>query len=260
MADKYTSKMALILDEQVASVGDVIEAAGNNGDVDRAMKVGDRDEAMEVHWAGRMEKGVVRRLTDEDGAHLLRTETYVGRLGLREGISHQAKLLQALSRQLRGHVIGIRDLEARVDQDEAWVNRLAIGQVDQKDAVAVAAAGEGVMWVHSHGAARFDIPDIELYGLSAAQIPGAKAAVTNIVAQLLRVGLKGQLTLPNGTGVYLVPVLDAWQQMNLDWPGIGRAGKQRGSGLDGPRATLSVLHPPKLGRYRKDFKGVLAAL
>lgn len=260
MADKYTSKIALVLDAPVASVGDLVDAATKAGDIDRAMKVGDRDEAMEVHWAGRMDKGVVRRMTLDDGTHLLRTEAYVGRLGLREGMKHQALLVQALSRQCKGHVLAVRDLESRVEQDEAWMNRLAIGAVDQKDAIVSVGAGEGTWWVHTHGAARFDIPDIEIYGLNHAQVEKAKAAIQNIVAQLLRVGLKGQLTLPSGTGVYLVPVLEAWQHVNLDWPGVGRAGQQRGEGLDGPRATLSVLHPPKFGKYKKDFKGVIAAL
>ncbi len=260
MADRYTSKIALVLDEQVDAVGDVVEAAGRTGDVDRAAPVGDRAEAMEVHWGGRMDKAVVRRVEGEDGAPLLRTEAYLGRLGLKEGMRHQAQLLQALSRQLRGRVRGVRDLEAGVDRDEAWMNRLAIGAVQLEDAVVAKADGEGTWWVHTHGAARFDIPDLELYGLTKGQVEPAKEALLALVGRLVQgPGLKAELAI-DGTPVYLVPVLDAWPAMNLDWPGVGRAGQSRGAELEGPRATVSVLHKPRLGRYRKDFKGVLALL
>lgn len=260
MADKYTSKIALVLDQPVESVAGLVESAVTNGDIDRAIAVGDRDEAVQVNWAGRMEKGVVRRLTDDEGRHLLRTEAYLGRLGLTEGMRLQALLVQALSRQLKGRVTGVHDLEARVDRDEAWMNRVAIGAVEQDDAIVAKADGEGTWWVHTHGAARFDVPDLELYGLTKAQVEPAKAALAHVHGQLLNTGLKGALTLPNGTEVYLVPVLEAWQNLNLDWPGVGRAGKDRGPGLDGPRATLSVLHAPRFGKYKKDFKGVLKAL
>ncbi len=259
MADRYTSKVALVLDAPVASVGDVVDAASASGDIDRAAPVRDRDEAMEVHWAGRMDKAVVRRLEDDDGRPLLRTETYLGRQGLVEGMRHQALLLQALSRQLKGRVTGVRDLEAMVDRDEAWMNRLAIGAVERQDAIVTAADGEGTWWVRTHGAARFDIPDIELYGLSRAQVEPAERVVQQIVGRLLDAGLRAELRVGD-TAVYLVPVLEAWPHLNLDWPGVGRADKPRGPGLDGPRATLSILHKPRFGRYRKDFKGVLAAL
>jgi hypothetical protein len=41
---------------------------------------------------------------------------------------------------------------------------------------------------------------------------------------------------------------------------VGRGGQERGEGLDGPRASLSVLHRPRLGRYKKDLQGVLDIL
>ncbi len=260
MADRYTSKVALVLDAPVTSVGEIVDAASAAGDIDRSGSVGDRDEAMEVHWAGRMDKAVVRRVEGEDGAPMLRTEAYVGRQGLKEGMRHQAMLLQALSRQLKGRVVGIRDLEAMVDRDEAWMNRLAIGAVKLEDAVVAKAEGEGTWWVRTHGAARFDVPDLELYGLTKGQVPKAEELLLRLVGQLITgAGLKAELKVED-TPVYLVPVLDAWPLVNLDWPGVGRAGQARGEGLDGPRASLSVLHKPRFGRYRKDLKGILELL
>ena len=38
-----------------------------------------------------------------------------------------------------------------------------------------ATEGEGTWWVHTHGAARFDVPDLELYGLARAQTAAATA-------------------------------------------------------------------------------------
>jgi hypothetical protein len=72
--------------------------------------------------------------------------------------------------------------------------------------------------------------------------------------------LQASLSLPDGTPVYLVPVLEAWQHVSLDWPGVGRAGQERGPGLDGPRASLSVLRRPRFGRYRRDLAGVVRRL
>jgi hypothetical protein len=261
MADRYTSRMALVLDTPVDDVGAVVGAAAKAGDVDRHAPVhGQGREAQEVNWGGRMAKGVVRQLTDDDGATLLRTETYLGGDGIEQGMARQARLLQALTRQLPGRVAGVRDVSARTDRDVAWVNRVAIGAVERDDAIVTVDAGTGTHWVHTHGAARFDVPDLELYGLSAAQVPGAVAAIGHVHDQLLAGGLKADLTLPTGEPVYLVPVLEAWQHLNPDWPGVGHAGQERGPGLDGPRATLSVLHRSRLGRIRKDFGGVLEAL
>lgn len=262
MADRYTSQIALITDTLVEDVGALVQAAGAAGDVDRGAPVrGEAADAMEVHWGGRMQKAVVRRLVDvHDELPLLRTETYIGDQGITQGMSRQAKLLQAFARQVRGQVKGVRDLSALTDRDEAWMNRLAIGSVRMEDAIAVHAEGEGVWWVRTHGAARFDVPDLELYGLSKAQVPAAEKTVRHLHRQLLDHGLKAALTLPDGQGVYLVPVLEAWSHLNFDWPGVGKAGQDRGPGLAGPRATLSLLHKPRLGRYRKDFQGVLDAL
>ncbi|MFA9430057.1 hypothetical protein [Egicoccus sp. AB-alg2] len=262
MADKYTSLIALVLDEPVEEVGPIVKAAGQTKDIDRAAPVrGAGEVAYEVHWGGRMQKAVVRALKDEgDGAPLLRTEAYIGSDGLTNGMQRQAQLLQALSRQLRGRVQGIRDITAQAERDQAWMNRLAIGAVQHDDGIVTKAEGEGTWWVRTHGAARFDVPDLELYGLNAAQVSAAEVALQHVHAQLLRGGLRAQMSLPDGTLVRLIPVLEAWQHVPLDWPGVGKAGQPRGPGLDGPRATLSILHKPRLGRYKTDLDGVLDKL
>lgn len=261
MADKYTSRMALVLAHQVDDVGVVVKAAVAAGDLDREAPVRDGKDAREVNWGGRMQKGVVRRLVDPtDDAPLLRLESYVGGDGVKSGTQRQAQALQALARQLRGNVVGVRDLSAMADHDTAWLARMAVGAVEQSDAIRAAVAGEGTYWVHTFGAARFDVPDLELYGLTRGQVDTAESTLAHVHAQLLRLGMKQDLTLPDGTPVYLVPVLEAWPSLPLDWPGIGRAGQDRGPGLDGPRATLSVQHRPRFGTYKKDFKGVLATL
>lgn len=258
MADRYTSRIALVLDAPLADVAEVVQAAGRAKDVDRGAPVrGSDGAAHEVHWGGRMQKAVVRALVDEDGVPLLRTETYIGSDGLVEGMRRQALLLQGLARQLPGRVQGVRDQSALTDRDEAWLHRLAIGVVTVEDAIVLGAEGEGTWWVRTHGAARFDVPDLELYGLSKAQVPGAEAALTHVHDQLLRGGIRAALSLPDGTPVYLVPVLEAWGHVPLDWPGVGRAGQDRGPGLDGPRASLSILKPPRFGRYKRDLAGVL---
>ena len=260
MADKYTSRIALVLDTALDDVGAVVADATKAGDIDRHSPVhGEGQAAQEVNWGGRMAKAVVRQVHD-DGQPLLRTEAYIGAEGLEQGLSRQAQLLQALARQLSGRVSGVRDLSAVVDRDLAWVNRLAIGAVQRDDAIHTVDAGTGTHWVHTFGAARLDVPDLELYGLSRVQVPAAMDALAHVHGLLLEKGLKAELSLPTGEPVYLVPVLEAWQQLNPDWPGVGRAGQDRGPGLDGPRATLSILHPARLGRFRKDFKGVLDAL
>jgi hypothetical protein len=262
VADRYTSLLALVLDAPVGDLGEVIAAAVRAGDLDRSSPIrGEGHLAQEVHWGGRMAKGVVRQVEDErDGAPLLRTEAYVGDDGLVGGMKRQALLLQALSRQLPGHVTGVRDLTALTDRDTAWMNRVAIGAVAMDDAIVPVEQGEGTWWVRTHGAARFDVPDLELYGLHRAQLAPAVRTLQHVHEQLLRLGLKGAFTLPDGTPTYLVPVLEAWTHLPLDWPGVGRAGADRGPGLDGPRATLSVLHKPRFNRYRKDLQGVLDAL
>jgi hypothetical protein len=261
VADRYTSRIGLLLEQPVADVGEIVAAARAAKDVDRASPVrGDGAVAQEVHWGGRMQRAVVRQVTDEDGAALLRAEAYIGADGLVVGLQRQAQLLQGLARQLKGQVVGVRDGSALTDRDLAWLHRVAIGAVASDDAVVAKADGEGTRWVHTHGAARFDVPDLELYGLNAAQVEPGIDALARVHDQLLRGGLATPLSLADGTPLRLVPVLDGWQHLPLDWPGVGRAGKDRGPGLDGPRATLSVLHKPRLGRYRTDLDGVLRAL
>jgi hypothetical protein len=262
VAEKYTSKVALILSDPVPDVGTVVQGAREAKDIDRAAAVrGEGEEAQEVHWGGRMQKAVVRQIEDEsDGTPLLRIETYVGGDGLKVGMQRQAQLLQALSRQLKAQVTGVRDLSALTDRDQAWMNRLAVGAVEYDDAVHTIAEGEGTWWVRTHGSARFDVPDLELYGLKRGQIAAAEAAIRHVHDQLFAKGLKAELELPDGTPVYLVPVLEAWQHVPLEWPGVGKAGVERGPGLDGPRASLSVRHRPRLGRWKTDLKGVLKVL
>lgn len=260
MPEKYTSSVALVLDGPVPDVAAVVAEARAAGDIDRASAVrGDGHLAQELHWGGRMQKGVVRYLHDGD-AHLLRTEVYVGEDGLSHGMQRQAQLLQALSRQLRGRVLGLRDLSAVIDRDEAWMNRLSVGALEREDAIVTRSEGEGTWWVRTHGAARFDVPDLELYGLRAAQVEVAEREIAHVHTQLLRTGLSSDLTLTDGTAVYLVPVLEAWQHVPFDWPGVGRAGQDRGAGLDGPRASLSLLRGRRLGRYKRDLEGVVRAL
>lgn len=260
MADRYTSLMALRLDGPLDDLGAVVTAAVAAGDVDRHAPIGDGRDAHEVNWGGRMAKAVLRSVLAEDGTHLLRAEAYIGGEGPVNGSTRQAQLLQGIARQLSGRVTGVVDLSAQSDHDTAWLNRLAIGAVEQSDVIVPMDVGEGTHWVHTHGAARFDVPDLELYGLSRGQVDGAVAALGHVHAQLLATGLSAELALPGGEPIYLVPVLEAWQHLSLDWPGVGRAGTDRGPGLDGPRATLSILHKPRLGRYRKDFAGVLSTL
>lgn len=257
MADRYTSRIALRLDGPADDLAEVVAAAKAAKDIDRHAPVrGSDGDAHEVHWGGRMQRAVVRRLT-EDGESWLRTETYVGDDGLVVGMQRQAKLLQALTRQLGQRVTGVRDLSAMQDRDVAWVNRVTIGAVATDDAIVTTVDGEGTRWARTHGAARFDVPDLELYGLRADHVEPATQALRHVHEQLLRGGLGAALSLPDGTPLRLVPVLEAWTHVPFDWPGVGRAGVERGPGLDGPRATLSVLHKPRLGRYKVDLEGVL---
>lgn len=259
MADRYTSKVGLIV-EGVEDVGAVVAAAIRARGVDRAAPVRDEGRvAQEVHWGGRMQKAVVR-LVHEDGISLLRTEAYIGSDGMRHGLQRQAQLLQALARELARPVAAVRDVSALTDHDESWLHRVAIGSVELDDALSVKADGQGTWWVRTHGAARFDVPDLELYGLGRHQVDAARSALRHLLGQLLTQGIARPLSMPDGTPVYLVPVLEAWQHLPFAWSGVGRAGEERGQGLDGPRATVSVLHRRRLGRFRRDFDGVLSSL
>lgn len=260
MAEKYTSLVALVIDRPVEDVGMIVAESRADGAVDRHTAVGDPREAQEVTWGGRMQRAVVRAVEDEDGASLLRVESYIGGEGVRQGMRRQAALVRGLARPLGDRVAGVRDLSARTEHDLGWLDRLAAGDVTQQDAINVHNEGQGTFWTHTHGAARFDVPDLELYGLSRSQVEPATRVVRELHDQLLRGGgLETDLQLPDGTDVYLVPVLEAWGRLPLDWPGVGRAGQPR-PGHEGPRATVSVLHPPRFGRYRKDLKGVLKRL
>lgn len=260
------SRIALVLDRPVTDVREVVAAARAAGGIDRASPHhGDGAEAQDVHWGGRMQRATIR--TDEqDGVPLLRTDVVVAGDGYVEGLARQAALLLVLARVLPGRVRGVRDLSARTDRDEAWLLRVAAGAAEPDDAVvAVVGAGPttdpasarpGVGWVLTHGAARFGVPDVELYGVPAAATDAAVATLARIAAQLVNGGLGAPLELEDGTPVRLVPVLEAWTSLPAGWPGLGRAGVDRGPGLDGPRATLSVLHRPRLGSYRLDLAGV----
>jgi hypothetical protein len=266
MTGARPSSIALVLDRPVEDVAAVVAEARAAGGVDRASAHhGDGASAQDVHWGGRMQRAVVRAAED-GGEATLRTDVVVAGDGLVEGMSRHAALLAALARVLPGRVRGVRDLSARVDRDEAWLTRLAAGIVDPGDAVVVevgADPGEGrgaVGWVLTHGAARLGVPDLELYGIPAGAMAAARAALARVVGQLASGGLEAPLSLADGTRVRLVPVLEAWSTLPASWPGFGSAGVDRGPGLDGPRATLSVLHRARFGRHRLDIGGVLERL
>lgn len=260
------SYIALVLDRPVEDVGAVVAEARAAGGIDRASAhLGDGTTAQDVHWGGRMQRGVVRAV-EEDGRAMLRTEVAIAGDGLLEGLSRQGALLAALARVLPGRVEGVRDLSSRIDRDTVWLTRLAAGVVDPSDAVAVVdgadpghdrRAGRGdVGWVLTHGAARLGFPDLELYGITPGAMPNARAALARVASQLASDGLAARLSLADGTPLRLVPVLEVWSSLPAEWPGLGRAGQDRGPGLDGPRATLSVLHRARFGRHRLDLEGV----
>lgn len=251
------SLIALVLDRPVDDVGAVVADARAAGGIDRgAPHVGDGRAAQDVHWGGRMQRAVVRAL-EEDGLPMLRTELAIASDGLVEGLTRQATLLAALARVLPGRVRGVRDLSARVDRDEVWLTRTAAGVVDLPDAIDVLVGGTGdPAWVLTHGAARLGVPDLELYGVPADRVEAARAELRHVAGQLAVGGLAAPLALTDGTPLRLVPVLEVWSSLPASWPGLGRAGVDRGPGLDGPRATLSVLHRARLGRHRLDLDGV----
>jgi hypothetical protein len=259
MAERYTSLMALVLDEPVDDVGAVVETARVARRIDRASPVGDGREAQQVLWGGRMQRSVVRSLETADGRALIRVESYVGAEGVTQGMRRQAELLAALAEAVPHPVLSISDLSAAVERDTPWLERVAAGEVKLDDAITVHDEGDRLRWIHSHGAARFDVPDLEIYGLEGTGVPAATAAIRHVHRLLLRGGMKAELQLPDGTPVYLVPVTRAWQHLPLDWPGVGEAGKPR-SEHDGPRATLSILTKRRFGRYPLDLDGVIDRL
>jgi hypothetical protein len=260
------SIVALMLDRPVEDVGAVVAAARAAGGIDRASPHhGDGSVAQDVHWGGRMQRATVQAATD-DAAPVLRAEVVIASDGLVEGLSRQAALLVALARVLPDRVRGVRDLSARVDRDLAWLTRLAAGVVDPADAVVTVSgaepgadgrdAGTTPGWVLTHGAARLGVPDLELYGVPEGGVEAAHRLLAHVVGQLASGGLAAPLALEDGTPVRAVPVLEAWPALPSSWPGLGRAGVDRGPGLDGPRATLSILHRPRFGRHRLDLGGV----
>ncbi len=266
MPEQPSSLVALRLTAPVTDVAALLSAARAAGAGDRTAPLLGGAEAAEAHWGGRIQRAVVRTLVDEDGAHLLRTEVAVAADGLVAGAVRQAFLLQALVAPVRAagpDVAGVRDLSARVDRELGWLDRLATGGVVRADVVTSVvepAAGRRPGWIRTHGAARFGVPDLELYGLPPGAEVTAEVVLGHVHDALLAGGMAAPLALPDGTPVRLVPVLEAWARLPMDWPGLGRAGATRGPGLDGPRATLSVLHRPRLGRHRLDLAGVIARL
>ena len=138
------------------------------------------------------------------------------------------------------------------------MTRVSAGVVEVGDTVVsiVGAQAPPSGWVLTHGAARFGVPDLELYGVPAGAEEPAVAVLDRVAGQLVAGGLDAPLSLPDGTPLRLVPVLEVWPGLPASWPGLGRAGVDRGPGLDGPRATLSVFRRPRLGRHRLDLEGV----
>jgi hypothetical protein len=264
MGEQLPSRIALVVDGPGVDVRAIVAAARASGGVDRVATAPGSGDAVEVHWGGRLQRAVVRGMDGEDGVPLLRTEALIGSDGVVDGLARQAALLSALADAVTsagaGRALGVRDLAARVERDLAWLERMVGGGAGLDDAVTFVVAGEGpARWIHTHGAARFGVPDLELYDIGTA--PGAIRvaldALRGVMAQLLAGGIGGALSLEGGPRVRLIPVLEAWPRLPLSLPGIGRAGVDRGPGLDGPRATLSVLHRPRLGRHRLDLSGVI---
>ena len=259
MSDAAPSRLALVLTAPVGDVGAVVEGLRVTGDVDRVGAVGtEPTRAQEVHWGGRMQRAVVRALDDEDGAPLVRVESFVASDGWSGGTRRQAQLVAALARALGDAVVGVRDVSARSDRDLAWLGALTEGRATHDDVVAVHDTGATPHWLATHGAARFGVPDIELYGVAPDRVDDARALVRRVIAALLDGGLDASLSTERGVALRLVPVLEVWRHLPLEWPGVGRAGTDRGPGLDGPRATLSVLRRARLGRHPIDLEGVLA--
>lgn len=269
MSGARPSAIALVLDRRVEHVGAVVADARAGGGIDRATpRHGDGAEAQDVHWGGRMQRAVVRTV-EEGAAPMLLTEVGIAGDGFADGLARQAALLLALARALPGRVRAVRDLSARIDRDEAWLTRVAAGVVGTSDAV-VAVRGDAAVggaphvggdrngreWVLTHGAARLGVPDLELYGIANGASDAALAELEHVAGLLAYGGIGTPLALRDGTAVRLVPVLEVWSTLPAAWPGPGRAGVDRGPGLDGPRATLSVLHRPRLGRHRLDLDGV----
>jgi hypothetical protein len=270
------SRIDLVLRDAIPDLVELMRTARTAGGVDRSSPRGaDPSRAQEVLWGGRMQRALVQVIdAPERGAPSLdaaaqgmplarvRVEADLSGDGFVDGLARHANLVLVLADALGSAVIEIDDRSARTRRDRAWLERVATGSAHAEDATSsvehVDAAG--IAWLATHGAARFAIPDLELYGLSSAALPAGRHALARVHAQLLDDGLAARLSLVDGTVVRLVPVLEVWGSMPLGWPGVGRAGVDRGEGLDGPRATLSVLHRARFGRHRLDLDGVRARL
>jgi hypothetical protein len=261
VTDALPSRLSLVLDRPLDDLAVVLEAVRDAGGIDRIGPLAaDPSTGREVHWGGRTQRAAVRCLVDDlDGAALVRVEAVIATDGWSAGLRRHAELVAAIATALPGRVACVRDGSARCDRPLTWLDRAVGGTLAPQDAIEVVVTGGDVRWLHTHGAARFGVPDLELYGLAPAQVDDGVAMVRRVLARLLEGGIGAALS-EDGRPLRLVPVLRVWPHLPLEWPGIGRAGRDRGPGLDGPRATLSVLHPPRLGRHRLDVEGVLALL
>lgn len=262
MADAPTSRLGLVLARPV-ELDAVVAAARAIGGIDRSSPLAsDPGAAHEVHWGGRLQRAVLR-LVEDEGASLLRVEGVVATEGWRGGLAHQARLVSALVDALEtlGHApLAVRDLSARRDRDPAWLGGAVAGTLRASEVVGVDVVVGERAWLATHGAARFGVPDLELYGVPSGRVDRGRELLLHVQASLLERGLSAALDDGSGRALRLVPVLEAWPRLPIEWPGVGRGGRLRGPGLDGPRATLSLLRPRRLGRHPVDLAGVVGAL
>lgn len=262
MADAPTSRLGLVVPGPI-DLDAVLAEARSRGGIDRASPLAsDPAAAREVHWGGRLQRAVVRVVEDE-GTTVLRAEAIVASEGWRNGIAHQARLLVALVDALgaAGVVVGpVRDLSARRERDPAWLGAALADALTVPHVVGIDVVPGPDSWLAVHGAARFGVPDLELYGVPADRIDRARALLLHVQATLLDGGLGAPLDDGAGSALRLVPVLEAWTRLPIDWPGVGRGDRVRGPGLDGPRATLSRLRRRPFGRLPLDLAGVIDGL
>lgn len=259
MAEGPTSRVGLVLAEPV-DLDAVVMAARDDGGIDRCSPLAsDPTAAREVHWGGRLQRAVLRGIED-DGAWVLRVEGIVATEGWRGGLAHQARLVTALWRAaeaLGAPPIAVRDLSARRERDGDWLSRGVHGALAVDEVLGLDVVPGPPAWLATHGVARFGVPDLELYGVPAERLPLARDLLLHVAGTLLEGGLAAPLDDGAGRPLRLVPVLEAWPRLPIDWPGIGRGGRTRGPGLDGPRATLSVLTRRRFGRHPLDLAGVM---
>lgn len=258
MPDAPPSRLALALTEGVALDALVGEALAARA-IDRAAPLAaDPGSAHEVHWGGRMQRAVLRVQPDDHDPdrRLLVVATLVAGEGWRRGLAHQARLVGALADVLGAGSRGVRDLSARTARDDDWLAAAAEGTSAPADVVGLVSEGDRLRWIATHGAARFGVPDLELYGVPADRQQRGEAAILAVLGRLLDGGLGADIATPDGRPLRLVPVLEVWPRLDPTWPGVGRIGRVRGPGLDGPRATLSVVRRTRFGRLPLDLAGV----